>query len=556
MRVENIVEGRVFKNWKALCEVLEVEPKSHSYRVKQEREFRCYFNWIKEGHKIIITEVNEEPMKKEDGRSNGNRAIFKNGELGDSLVLALERALPHSIGCNYKEYFYSIRDLAREVGLISDRHVLFINHPDQLRLMGLHEVSKCIIGDYKALKSQVEKACGELAERGIVTEYEYSTFIRYKVVEGDDEVFLYRKPTQKELEVIKECEEETVRYFNENKEEFNYRGVNLKEYSNIHAQLPLHISKEVWKYCFKLCRKRVRNYFSHSSKLWIKYDVELLLEAIEHTPLDANLTVNKIYSEKRVGDSYKKYGERVDVMQKELEDKMTSGKGFGKVAEMRKLEVEREHGITLEEAIQLYDKSRKARFIAYTTEDLFNQLATEEERDELQYYIDGLLYKEDLSDTIKNWKTTVTVFKTGSLVKRDAYSRAKFYQIKENFEKFENDKDMVITRSDTYEPGVYSQGEIASAIAMPMGVKMFTEYVWDGTKGRVVIHMLVNNYYYTRIETRTMLNVEFLGLSILRKNKKLTSNSIVFGALTNEKKKEIENLLSSFENGEYIRFTL
>ena len=72
MRIENIVEGRVFKNWKALCEVLEVEPKSCSYRAKQEKEFRCYFNWIKEGRKIIITEVYEEPKEKEDGRRIGN----------------------------------------------------------------------------------------------------------------------------------------------------------------------------------------------------------------------------------------------------------------------------------------------------------------------------------------------------------------------------------------------------------------------------------------------------------------------------------------------------
>lgn len=552
MEMKNVEVGKVFKNWGALCEALGVKTKSSGYRVKQEREFRRYFNWEKEGHKVIITEVYEKPV--EVGYTVGNKAIFKNGELGKSLTLALERTLPHAVGCAHKEYYYTVRELAKQIGLISEHHHLFLNHPEQLKVLELDKVSKDIRDDHSLLKNLVFRACDELTERGVITEYRYGTFIRYK--KDEDEVYPYRTPTDEELENIKLCEEETVKYFNEHKEDFNYNGHDLKGYSSIHRQLPVYMCEEVWNHCFKLCRKRVKNYINHSNKLRILYDVELLLEALEHTPLDANLVVNKIYSEKRVSDSYKKYGERVDVMQKEIEDKMTSGKGFGKVAEIRKLEVEQEHGITLEEAIRLYDKSRKARFIAYTTKDLFDKLATEEERDELQLYIDGLLYKEDLSDTIKNWKDTVTVFKTGSMIKRDVYSRAKFYQIKENFEKFENEKDMVITRSDIYEPGVYSQGEIASGIAMPMGVKMFTEYVWDGTKGRVVIHMLVNNYYYTRIETRTMLNVEFLGLSILRKNKKLTSNSIVFGALTKEKKKEIENLLSTFENGEYIRFTL
>lgn len=124
MRVENIVEGRVFKNWKALCEVLEVEPKSCSYRAKQEKEFRCYFNWIKEGRKIIITEVYEEPMKKEDGRRIGNASKGPNEYriIGDIVEM--------KVSYNEQEYIciFDLEDLDivlqdRRYNASSDKHV-------------------------------------------------------------------------------------------------------------------------------------------------------------------------------------------------------------------------------------------------------------------------------------------------------------------------------------------------------------------------------------------------------------------------------------------------
>ena len=550
MKIENIGEGRVFKNWKVLCEVLEVEPKSHSYRVKQEKEFRCYFNWIKEGHKIIITEVYEEPRGKEDGRSKGNKVIFKNGELGDSLILTLSKATPRSETVECKTCYYSVRDLARDLGLIGEYHHLFYDYPEQLKILGLYQAAKDIVNDYSMLRNQVLRACKELKEREIVIEYRYDTFIRHKESIDGNDLYTYRNPTEDELKIIRECQEDTVKYFNENKEEFNYRGGDLKDYNKIHRQLPTYLRQNVWNYCFKLCRSKITDYINHSSKLMIKYDVEQLIEAFKYTKSDANLIVNRVYSEKRISDSDKRHGEKIESMQKEIEMK-ASGKGFGKVAEMRKREVEREHGITLEEAIRLYDKSRKARFIAYTTKDLFDSLTTEEDREELQLYIDGLLYKEDLADTIKNWRDTVTVFKTGRLIKRDIYSRAKYQLLKNNFDEFEINKDMVITYSHIYEPGLYSQGEIANGIHLPTDIRMFTEYTYDGEKGRVVIHMIVNKYYYTRIETRTMFHVECLALSILNRHPRLASNHVIFGEMTKERKQDLEKMLSDIEEGIY-----
>ena len=124
MRLENIKEGSVFKNWKALCEALGVKPKSHNYRAKQEKEFRCYFNWIKEGHKIVITEVYDQPKEKEDGRRAGNSMKGTNEYkiIGDIVEM--------KVSYNEQEYIciFDLEDLDvvlqdRRYNASSDKHV-------------------------------------------------------------------------------------------------------------------------------------------------------------------------------------------------------------------------------------------------------------------------------------------------------------------------------------------------------------------------------------------------------------------------------------------------
>lgn len=68
MNLENLTVGTTYKNWKALCETLEVEPKSGSYKQKQERDFKQFFNWEKQGQKITVTEIYDSPREREDGR--------------------------------------------------------------------------------------------------------------------------------------------------------------------------------------------------------------------------------------------------------------------------------------------------------------------------------------------------------------------------------------------------------------------------------------------------------------------------------------------------------
>ena len=108
MNINNIRVGETYKNWKALCEALGIEPKSGGYKAKQEKDFRQYFNWTKEGQKIIITVVYDEVQERVDGRgkSEGSqKAIRENHHSQPSFFKEdeLQLAILWTLGAKYYE---------------------------------------------------------------------------------------------------------------------------------------------------------------------------------------------------------------------------------------------------------------------------------------------------------------------------------------------------------------------------------------------------------------------------------------------------------------------
>ena len=75
MRVENLHEGQVIKNYKELCDILEVEAKQNNdtrARKRHHEEFNRYFEYEKQGQKYIITRIFDEPKEKIEKRGGNN----------------------------------------------------------------------------------------------------------------------------------------------------------------------------------------------------------------------------------------------------------------------------------------------------------------------------------------------------------------------------------------------------------------------------------------------------------------------------------------------------
>ena len=111
MKIENLHEGQIFKNYNDLCATLEIKAKRGNSKNAQVKEMNTLFSHHKEGNKIVIDEIFDEQKIKEDGRNGGycemrnlilrllllsnqeeNRAVFPTSTLLREI---------NAVNCNY-----------------------------------------------------------------------------------------------------------------------------------------------------------------------------------------------------------------------------------------------------------------------------------------------------------------------------------------------------------------------------------------------------------------------------------------------------------------------
>ena len=153
MKIENLEIGMELKNWKALCELLGVEPKiSGNAKKSQEKDFRQYFDWIKQGQRIIITEIKncpslslikEELIKDNDGQflENESLSVYENiiSKIeGNSLKQLIAKSIINQLylqvsqvgQVGFKEcWWVTDAELYKATGMISDSHYYAIRNP-------------------------------------------------------------------------------------------------------------------------------------------------------------------------------------------------------------------------------------------------------------------------------------------------------------------------------------------------------------------------------------------------------------------------------------------
>lgn len=85
MKIENLSEGQVIKNYKELCALLGIEPCAGNSKKSQLKELERYINYHKEGNKFIVDEVYSEIkekvdmrsiIKEDDKRHEGNSSVY------------------------------------------------------------------------------------------------------------------------------------------------------------------------------------------------------------------------------------------------------------------------------------------------------------------------------------------------------------------------------------------------------------------------------------------------------------------------------------------------
>ena len=76
MKVNNLKEGMILKNYKELCSVLDIPVVSGKQKQLQIKDLERYVEYHKIGNKIIIDKIFKEVISKVDNRGKGNNTKY------------------------------------------------------------------------------------------------------------------------------------------------------------------------------------------------------------------------------------------------------------------------------------------------------------------------------------------------------------------------------------------------------------------------------------------------------------------------------------------------
>lgn len=114
--LSNLYIGRRLHNYKDLCEKMYEQPKAANAKQAQINDWKRHFNFITEGHKIVITEIYAEPRAKTDGRSSGNNTIW----LDKISLIFLDYLVREREEFNISTVYLTKTDILEIVGLCNE----------------------------------------------------------------------------------------------------------------------------------------------------------------------------------------------------------------------------------------------------------------------------------------------------------------------------------------------------------------------------------------------------------------------------------------------------
>lgn len=125
--VNKVRIGQVFKSYKKMCEELNQEVLYGNSKEAQLKEWRRYIEWVKDGQKIVVTDIYDTPLDKTDGRvTNGTQ---KYQQYIEDILLAYmdseinkDNAKTNIEGCDY-QFAFTLNGLALLCNMVNKRYV-------------------------------------------------------------------------------------------------------------------------------------------------------------------------------------------------------------------------------------------------------------------------------------------------------------------------------------------------------------------------------------------------------------------------------------------------
>jgi hypothetical protein len=241
MNIKNLKVGMEIKNYKKLCELLGVEPKTSNSKKKQLKEFKKYFEWDKKGQQVIIKKVYSKPK------------AFTEDEMVELLILNLLANTRPQDG-------YSIiatkRNFFEKLHMVNENFKYCFYNPKSLSsYKNIEEdiVTEVIESIDKSLENKLNNALQRLSNRKILV----STNVRMicyddKVKDSQFGSNMHRVATDEEVavctriewNVLKELECVEYRDIFKRKIQCKYFSMVKKELEKIHVE-SFYIAKKI-----------------------------------------------------------------------------------------------------------------------------------------------------------------------------------------------------------------------------------------------------------------------------------------------------------------------
>lgn len=197
MNIKNLTEGMEIKNYKELCNILEIKVSDGNSKKKQLKDLERYCKFRKEGRKFIIEQIYEEEKAKIYPSVYmefiGNILIdylYKNlSNPGDRKILTIGKMI-------------EIVGLANENYEIGNRHKKALSKALNVNLLSVYYFYNNTRGEFKRI---IERALKSLHNRRILT------FNKIKMICCKDGVYqVYRQATDQEESYITDIEKEVL----------------------------------------------------------------------------------------------------------------------------------------------------------------------------------------------------------------------------------------------------------------------------------------------------------------------------------------------------------
>ena len=163
MNIENLEEGMEVKNYKKLCELLELPVKNGKARKTQIKEIERHMKYNTNGHKIIIEKIYSQPKEKVDNRSLGNNSLF--GIESQKLILDL------LVRNDNNTLFLSTCRLLKALEIINDNYAICRqNIPKLSKLIEMDEkyIYDFYTSTHGTLKSALETTLNQLQKKSLI----------------------------------------------------------------------------------------------------------------------------------------------------------------------------------------------------------------------------------------------------------------------------------------------------------------------------------------------------------------------------------------------------